>query len=46
MLDFNKHDFSWLREWRIRAKEIELDYDNCIAIQATKSDISDMRDTF
>lgn len=46
MLDFNKHDFSWLREWRIRAKAMDLDYDNCIAIVDAKSDICDMRDTF
>ena len=46
MLDFNHHDFSWLREWRIRVNRMELNYDKCIAIVDTNNDIVNMRDTF
>lgn len=36
----NVKDFSWLREWRIKEKEIQLDRDNCFIITKTKSELN------
>lgn len=34
----NVHDFSWLREWRIKSKYVELSYENCFIITPTSSE--------
>nr|WP_315396814.1 hypothetical protein [uncultured Sphingobacterium sp.] len=35
----NLKDYSWLREWRINEKEIQLDASNCFIITKTKQEI-------
>lgn len=42
----NKYDFTWLREWRIPKTQINLNFNNCIAIVDKKKDITDMHDVF
>jgi hypothetical protein len=32
-------DFSWLREWGIKSKEIKLDKENCFIITKTKEEL-------
>lgn len=38
----NIKDFSWLREWRIKEKEIQLDRDNCFIITKTKDELNEL----
>lgn len=33
-------DFSWLREWRIKSKEIKLDNENCFIVTRTKEELN------
>jgi hypothetical protein len=35
----NQKDYSWLREWRIKEKEIKLDVNNCFIITKTKEEL-------
>lgn len=38
----NVKDFSWLREWRIDKKEIQLDKENCFIITKTKVELDSL----
>lgn len=37
-----KHDFTWLREWRLPKVEVELSFDNCFFIVDTNSEIEEL----
>ncbi len=37
-----KHDFTWLREWRLPKDNIELSFDNCFFIVDTNNDIEEL----
>lgn len=42
LYDPDKHDFSWLREWRLPEAEVELLFDNCFFIVDTNNDIEEL----
>ena len=42
----DSYDFSWLREWRIPAAQVDLTYENCFAVVDTKKDYGEMQDEF
>lgn len=42
LYDPEKHDFTWLREWRLPMNYIELSFDNCFFIVDTKKDIEEL----
>lgn len=41
LYDIEKHDFTWLREWRLPMDNIELSFDNCFFIVDTNNDIEE-----
>ena len=46
LYDIEKHDFTWLREWRLPMDNIELSFDDCFFIVDTNNDILESRHIF
>jgi len=40
--DPNTYDFSWLREWRIQDKQVELSYENCFIVTPTSNECEEL----